>query len=90
MTFGVAVYNSSGSLVWDTLSATGGVIADSKNVASGFSGTYTYPGYAGRTPFLILASDTVPASITVDTALGYPRINISSVSVARKFVLAVI
>lgn len=90
MTFGVQTFDASGGLVWDSSVAVGGIVADSRQVASGVSTTFTYPAYAGRTPFLIGLLDTTPASITVDTTLGYPRVSVASAGIARRFILAVL
>lgn len=90
MAFGVQVFDAFGSLTWDSSTAPGGVVADSREIPSGWSGSFTYPDFAGFAAQLVNVADTRPPSITVDTALGYPRVNVTSAAiVGRRFVLAV-
>jgi len=90
MAFGVQVFDGAGALTWDSSAAPGGVVADSREIPSGWSGSFTYPDFAGFVAQLVNVCDTRPATITTDMALGYPRVNVTSAAiVGRRFVLAV-
>jgi hypothetical protein len=90
VSYGLKVYDAAGALIWDSTAVVGGIIADCREFASGESGVFTYPAYAGRAAFLLRDYDTIPASITVDTTLGYPRVTVAAEAVSwRRFMLAV-
>lgn len=91
MSFGVQVNNAAGSLVWDSTTAIGGgVVADYQEIAAGASYSKSFPEFAGRTPIVIPIADSADApSISVDTALGYPRITVTALPQIRLFMLGV-
>jgi hypothetical protein len=89
LTYGVQGSDASGNIFWDSSNAKGGVVADSREIASGASAEFTYPAYAGHTPYLVQVLDLNPQTITVDTALGYPRVTVTAGALLRRFLLAV-
>lgn len=88
MTFGIALYDAAGSLIWDSNSALDGCAIDLRRIAAGASPVFTYPALAGRsvvvqfvesqTPFLLPSGDPGDGGVTTDTTLGYPRVTVAS------------
>ena len=92
MSQGVQVFNAAGALVWDSSNVAGGVIADIKTYESTNTAILTYPAFAGRSASIITLLSWIAAStdgVSVDYALGYPRITVSAASTTRKFAVVV-
>lgn len=88
MTFGVQVFNASSQLIWDSRTAGSGVVATVIALASGASGTYTFPDFAGRTAGVVSIAYFGTVVPTVDYALGYPRVTIPADSQPRQILVA--
>lgn len=78
MAFGVQAFDSAGTLIFDTTSAGGGVVADLIDMADGAALVKEYPGYAGHTCRAMALSYAGPYGTAVDYVLGWPRLTISS------------
>lgn len=81
--YGVQLRNDSDSVIWDSRTVPGGIVAEVLSYTANQSDTRTYPHFAGRngevynvTPDII----TGPIGVTFDTALGYPRVTVSATS----------
>ena len=86
--FGVKVYDASGTQVFDSTTAVGGVVIDFRRFLPTDTGVFTYPEFAGYTPFFVNVWGD--GTIVLDTALGYPRVTVSASSnTGRTFLLAV-
>lgn len=92
MAYGIQLFNDSGTIMWDSTTAPGGVIADILTYGASNSDTKTYPVFAGRGVLLVSvaewANSDVPG-VTADVALGYPRVSIATSSQTRKFLVVV-
>lgn len=75
-TYGLQIFDGSGTLIFDSTTAAGGVVVDLKKFVASDSGTFTYPLFAGRAASLVGAPSD--GSITMDTALGYPRVIVTT------------
>jgi hypothetical protein len=89
MTVGLRVKDEGANVVWDTSSAVGGVVVDSREILPNGTGIFVYPDFTFRAPFLINVLDVTPATVTVDSSLGYPRVTVTATSVVRRFTVAV-
>lgn len=93
MSFGVQVFDTAGTLVWDSRTVAGAVVADILSYSSGGSGTHTYPDFAGRSVDVIHLTWSghggQGAGITTDTSLGYPRVTVASRTFPRNFIVIV-
>lgn len=78
MAFGLRVWDSGGTLLWDTNTAGGGIVADIFSVGSGSSFSKTYADFAGATCRVLCPAYFSSEGSTVDTALGYPRVNVAA------------
>lgn len=96
MSFGMQLFDGSGSLVWDSTAVLGGCAIDLQTVAAGATPSFTYPAHAGRTAAVqpVRAewwSTARPSSsdfgVTVDTSLGYPRVTVASRPYNRTFLV---
>lgn len=75
MAYGLQLMNASGTVVFDTNTATGGVCVGRYSVATTGS-SFTFPAYAGRTNGRFIYANGVPGpAYSFDTTLGYPRFN---------------
>lgn len=92
MSYGLRTWDASGNLLFDSTAAVGGVVIDVQSLASGASGTFTYPALAGRavkTQMLVgnWQINAKPAApdfgVSSDTSLGYPRVVCASRSFKR-------
>lgn len=73
MSYGLQVFDGSGTVVFDNRNAQAGVLLDVFAPNNGGE-TRTYPGAAGLSVFTMLAGGHTNATATVDYALGYPRV----------------
>ena len=87
MTFGLRTWDASGNLVFDSLTAGSGIVADVRLVDAGVSATFTYPDFAEHTISVIVLSGFGELGITVDTALGYPRVIVPVYDEPRKLLI---
>jgi hypothetical protein len=88
------IYDNSGGEVWNSDTVSGGVIATIKSYASTSTDTLTFPAFAGRSAQIVNLLTYVTAgkgsqNVTLDFALGYPRVTVATSSAARKFALVV-
>jgi hypothetical protein len=93
VTFGFQIFDTSGSLLWDSTTAMGGVAADYQQYSAGFSGTtLSYPQWAGFSAFILDAGGNgYGQSLTsLSTSSGYPVVTVSSgAPAAFSFILVV-
>lgn len=89
MTFGLAVRDATGALVWDSRTAPTGVVGDVRLVPANQSAVFTYPAFAGRVTHALNLFTDGDVGITVDTALGYPRVTVPSYPGERKVLVLV-
>lgn len=87
MTFGIRTWDATGALVWDSLTVGSGVVADVRSVDADASATFTYPAFAGHTFSVIVITGFGDVGITVDNALGYPRVNVPAYFAPRKLLM---
>jgi hypothetical protein len=79
MTFGVQIADTAGSVIWDSTTVVGGMIADFRSYASGAAGeTISYPQWAGYTAFLIVSGSATATTISLATSAGYPVVTVIS------------
>jgi hypothetical protein len=73
MTYGLQLFNASGTKFFDSNTALGGCIVDIVTTDEFVTQTKTYPEFPGRSAYVVLlySGDTEPV---IDTTLGYPRI----------------
>jgi hypothetical protein len=83
----LVVRNSAGTITFDSRLATEACVLDVLTVAAGATGTYTYPLFPGRSAVTLLAYTQVGWGVTVDTALGYPRVTVSTLPFDRTIVV---
>ncbi len=77
MSYGVRIRNTAGETVFESTVAQGGVVIDTFIAAAGE--VRTYPQFAGMTVFANAASGSAAnMAASVDYALGYPRVTLSS------------
>ena len=87
------VFNTSGSLVWDSLTVEGGVTIPIGSYGNTANAVLTFPDFAGTTPKVTVTRLTIAdvnntnVGISVDTTLGYPRVTISNSGYIRSNVL---
>lgn len=91
MSYGLRVWGPDGALWFDSTTAIAGVCIGIYTYASGANDTRTYPELAGRTLRIrtIGGSSKVafPSGLSVDYALGYPRLNVAALQFAFTFAL---
>lgn len=87
MNFGIRTWDSAGNLVWDSTTAGSGIVADVRSVDADDPATFTYPDFAGFTFSVIVITGFGDVGITVDTALGYPRVNVPAYFAPRKLLM---
>lgn len=86
--FGILVNDASGAVQFDSTTAVGGVVIDFRRFSPTDAAVYTYPEFAGYTAFFVNVWGD--GTIVLDTALGYPRVTVSTSSNdGRTFILAV-
>jgi hypothetical protein len=73
MSYGLQVFDGSGTVIFDNRYAQAGVVLD-LFAPNNAGETRTYPGAAGLSVFTMLASGYSDVTATVDYALGYPRV----------------
>jgi len=81
MTYGLQIFTSSGKTNSDTTQLPSTLIDIFRT--SGASGNTTYPAYAGSTIYVnnfavgagLAVGQIAPLTITIDYALGYPRVS---------------
>lgn len=73
MSYGLQIFNSSGTVTFDTTTAAVGCLAEVVRITGGTSQTKTYPAFAGRTIFVLNMDGSDVFSTSIDYALGYPR-----------------
>lgn len=87
MSFGLAIYDSSQNLVWQTPDAFDGVVIGIHDVPTNTTPTFTYPSLAGRSVFFYtinseynpgVNTDIGDYDVSSDTALGYPRVTVTA------------
>jgi hypothetical protein len=78
MAFGIRLRDAAGAVIWDTSTVAGGIVADVFDVAASTTMTKTYPDFAGSTCRVFCPAYLQIEPSTVDTALGYPRVNVGS------------
>ena len=89
------IYDTDGTTeVWNSDTVSGGVIATIKAYAPTGTDTLTFPAFAGRSAQIVNLLTSVTAgkgnqNVTLDFALGYPRVTVSASSASRKFALVV-
>jgi hypothetical protein len=89
LTFGIRVFDAGGAPVWDSVSAAGGVIADVQTIPANTAMTFTYPLFAGRAFGVLSVSQPANPLLTMDDALGYPRVQAAAMVVARTIMVMV-
>jgi hypothetical protein len=93
MTQGLQVFNPAGSLVWDSSTVAGGAVADVRSFLPTDTATLTYPAFAGRSVYIInlrIRTEAGVSGVAADTALGYPRVTVSTAGSGRRFAVVVI
>lgn len=89
MTYGVQTFDASGTLLWDSTTAIGGVFGDYQQFASGASGTtLNYPQWAGLSAYLLDCGNAAPY-MTLSTGAGYPIVTVTSPAGPMAFALVV-
>lgn len=93
MSYGLQTFNAAGAVTFDSTLAVGFLPIGLYEVALGAPGfVKTWPGYPGRTVFIV-DSDGFGYShegVTVDSALGYPRITVASSTISQRIFLVVL
>lgn len=86
MPSGIQIWNELGSLVFDSFSVMGGVVVGSYNLAFNAATTLTYPDFQSRTAYInLLSFNGYDPGITIDYALGYPRVTAVPADADRRF-----
>lgn len=92
MTACMVLRNAANQVTWDSRTVLGGVLADVRTFAAGATAVITYPAFPGRSarviPLRVWAEAGAPG-VTVDTALGYPRVSVAAGSTERRFAVEV-
>lgn len=90
MAFGIRVFNSAGTVVWDSTTAGGGIIVGVEAVAASTAPVFTYAAFPGRSAKVMSSTVGKDTGVTVDYALGYPRVTLASRAYARNIIVMVI
>ncbi len=72
------VRNSAGAVTFDSRVAVAGCVGSLVEVPVSTAVTYTYPNHAGRTAVVLDVGGRRLSGITIDYALGYPRVAFAS------------
>lgn len=89
---GLTIYSPTGAEVWNTDTVAGGVIADVKTYGPTETATLTYPSFPGRSVLIVQLTQRATSGaswVTTDTALGYPRVTVTTASSTRRFAVVV-
>lgn len=85
-------YDTSSNEIWNSDNVSGGVVATVRSYAAADTDVLTFPAFAGRTATLInLLQWPAPGDpgVTLDTALGYPRVTVAAASNMRRIALVI-
>lgn len=81
MSYGMQVYAADGvTLIFDSRVVQGGVLAEVPVITSAVPTVRTYPAFAGRIVFAMDLWGVADTQVSVDYALGYPRVTFPGVS----------
>lgn len=81
--------NSAGTVVFDSRTAMAGVCVGLLEIPANTAQTYTYPGYPGATAKVAGAAGVRAWGLTIDYALGYPRLVFASAPALRACIVFV-
>ena len=84
--------NAANQVTWDSRNVAGGLLADVRTFAAAVTAVLTYPAFPGRSVRIIplrVWAEAGTLGVTVDTALGYPRVTIAAGSTERRFAVEV-
>ena len=89
--FGMQLFKDDGATVmWDSRTVVGGVVADVISLSASGAGTFTYPIFAGRGVMVVNGyGGSTLDTVTTDTSLGYPRVVISNGLAPRKYIVVI-